>query len=615
MKRLFTAIAMMLFPFILLSQGNNEYYFYYRGEKQYLELNTDYIFLSSEEPRVPLSFVDLFDTQNSVFHKLEKGRSNAEKCFWSELKIKNGLSEKEYFELIQELKCDDGVQTVSSYFKMGGNIKIGLSNFFYVKLLSISDTVLLRELALKYKCLIVEQDTFMPLWFTLSVTKESNYDAMELANMFFENKAVQLAEPDFIVDNLAHCASDTYFSNQWGLKNTGQQGGITGIDVKICSARNISKGSGVIVAVLDHGILRNHSDLATNSYALSYDTETGTSPSVVWGSHGTACAGVVGADDNIIGICGVAPDCQLMSISNKLNTNVINIKQKLADGISWAWQNEADVISNSWGSNALQSGYIDDAISDALTLGRNGLGSVVVFSSGNNNQSSVEYPSSTQGVIAVGAIDRCGVRSGRIDIIPNSCDPWGSNSSPASSYGYNLSVVAPGTKIYTTDLLGNAGYNFSSNSSDISDRDYTGCFGGTSAACPHVAGVAALILAVNPALTVLQVKTIIEQTAQKVGSYNYSTTIGHPNGTWNNEMGYGLVDAYAAVMAAIPSPCTGTTNFVNQTVNSSATVTGCNINAQNVVVRFGFTLVLDATDATTINGSFEIQQGSSLEVR
>lgn len=101
------------------------------------------------------------------------------------------------------------------------------------------------------------------------------------------------------------------------------------------------------------------------------------------------------------------------------------------------------------------------------------------------------------------------------------------------NFGTQLDVVAPGSSILST-----------------TPNNQTASWDGTSMATPHVAGVAALILSVNPCLTAQQVRDIIEQTAQKVGGYSYTTTSGRPNGIWNNEMGYGLVDAHAAVLMA-----------------------------------------------------------------
>ncbi len=108
-------------------------------------------------------------------------------------------------------------------------------------------------------------------------------------------------------------------------------------------------------------------------------------------------------------------------------------------------------------------------------------------------------------------------------------------------------MVAPGSAIKTTTW--NNGYNSPS---------------GTSFAAPHVAGVAALILSINPNLMGRQVADIIEGTAQKVrrieevpGGYDYATTAGRPNGKWHEAMGYGVVDAYGAVsMAALTSSLT-----------------------------------------------------------
>ena len=247
-----------------------------------------------------------------------------------------------------------------------------------------------------------------------------------------------------------------------------------------------------------------------------------------------------------------------MSISYPLGVyGIINGNMKISEGINWAWQNGADIISNSWGG--LPNSYVDNAITNALTKGRNGKGCVVVFATGNSNNE-VQYPAnSNPDIIAVGAMSPCGERKN-----PSSCDTeqWG------SCYGKELDVMAPGVLIATTDLQGDNGYNpkvfihreagGTKLTSDFSDKDYTNCFNGTSSACPHVAGVAALILSVNPNLTAKQVSDIIEKTAQKVGGYNYQNDPNHPNGTWNYEMGYGLVDAYEAVKTAkqmlVPKP-------------------------------------------------------------
>ena len=107
-------------------------------------------------------------------------------------------------------------------------------------------------------------------------------------------------------------------------------------------------------------------------------------------------------------------------------------------------------------------------------------------------------------------MDRCGFRCVRIDVNLPSCELW-DNYHPGSSYGNRLSVVAPGVHIATTDRYGYPGYSFS---------DYMEYFLGTSSACPHVSGVAALILSVDSSLTTNEVRNIIEQTAQKVGGYD-----------------------------------------------------------------------------------------------
>ena len=133
-------------------------------------------------------------------------------------------------------------------------------------------------------------------------------------------------------------------------------------------------------------------------------------------------------------------------------------------------------------------------------------------------------------------------------------------------------------------------------------------------AAPHVAGIAALVLSVDSTLTGQQVRDIIESTAQKVGGYAYESISGRPNGTWHEQMGYGLVDAYAAVLAACPTPVV---NFTNQTVTVDTTVTNScgDINVQNVTVTNNAKLILEGKRSVKINGPFKAEKGTTLKLK
>lgn len=514
------------------------FYYYYNGEKQYLQLNPNFVFISSVNKLNNVNFVDIKasiirqnrESKNSI---LKNKLSETNDFFYSEVSFENDTLN--YISKINKIKKLKDIEIVSPYFCNSNLSKIGLSNFFYVKLKTLPDTILLKSLARKNNAVIIEQDRFMPLWFMLSCTRESELNALELANVFYESSLFEYSEPDLILEKIT-CSNDTHYEDQWNLGGND----FTSICINAPLAWTLSTGNNVKVAVFDQGIELKHPDLQVNIYPLSYDSESGSSPSVVYGNHGTLCAGIIGAvGNNSKGIIGVAPNCKLISVSNPMGVVGTGNQMKLAQGINWAWENDADIISNSWGFSVPTGNYISDAIKNAVTLGRHGAGCVVVVASGNNHGSTLNFPASLDEVIAVGAINKNG----------NRCD--------FSNYGVGLDVVAPGVQIATTDLTGVAGYNYLDNDDShadyLDDLDYTKNFEGTSAACPQVAAVAALILAAKPGITGQEVKNIIERTTQKISKtrYTYAKSSNHLNGTWNNEMGYGLVNAYTAVKEAI----------------------------------------------------------------
>lgn len=409
---------------------------------------------------------------------------------------------------------DSEVVYNSPFYKSSLNGEIGISHLFYVKLKDKEDNNKLEKLAKENKVEVLGNNEFLPLWYTLSCDNESAGDALQMANLFYETGLFAVAEPDIMKDLAMSTPNDTYFGSQWNLN--GNQ------SINWLQVHQITQGENVIVGVIDHGIEMLHPDL-DNIYPV-YDTNEGSWYATnLYGPHGTACAGIIGArTNNKKGVAGIAAKATIYSFASTLKESP-NITQELASGLALA-ANSVDVISCSWGGYALTSSMIKDAIVYNASWGRNGKGVVVVFSTGNNSSSSVSFPANCNDkIIAVGASGKNGKRLN------------------FSNYGNELDVVAPGEYIPTTDLLGKDGY---------SKDDYYMEFNGTSAACPHVAAVAALILSVNNNLTSQEVGDIIERTARKVGGYTYSTVVNRPNGTWNREMGYGLIDANEAVKEA-----------------------------------------------------------------
>ena len=365
--------------------------------------------------------------------------------------------------------------------------------------------------------------------------------SIKVANQLYESGYFDYAQPSFM--RFMHmCDTNPDYGVQWGLNNTGQFGGTSVDDINAPEAWTMTRGcNNIKIALIDQGVDLTHPDLEDN-LLTGYDATDGAMGGLNGAcsgndAHGTACAGIIAAVNNYIGVEGVAPNCKIIPIrvsyTNNSSVQIWN-DDWIVTAINHAWDTlGADILSCSWAGNTSVLA-VNNEISAALTQGRHGLGCIVVFAAGNNNSSVLWPANSNANILAVGAMSPCGERKS-----PSSCDGenWGSN------YGPELDLVAPGVKIYTTDIQGSAGNNTNSGTSG----DYYALFNGTSAATPFVSGVAALVLSVDSTLTGQQVRDIIESSCSKIGNYTYSTTSGRTNGTWNNEMGYGLVNAYAAL--------------------------------------------------------------------
>ena len=467
-----------------------------------------------------------------------------------------------------ETSCNENSMTM---YKIDDKISLPIIN-----IANETEAVLLPEIILKQKnpsndisllCkkykLTLIKDTKRYQVYSVPITS----NVISIANEMYETGLFDYAYPNSFCSSVqtAYIPNDSYFQYQIAYHNTSQvlpngHSGTANADINAPEAWEITKGSpDIIVAVLDEGVTSNHPDLPDARQIRLNGSNFGTgnpndpSPSGN-DNHGNACAGVIAATmDNNQGITGIAPNCKIMPIRKDSTSS----QDDIADAFYLAMDNGAHIISNSW-TYRFQNPNFFPAVRAAIdTVLHHNI--VVVFSAGNtanhanNNNGYVNFPANffRDSLITVGASDRYDHMA---------------NYSPKSSFidfvapshrAYSSQISGETLEMWTLDIPGSTGYNpiptnfpdsfYSAGtmipSSGTNYLAYTGCFGGTSHSCPVVAGVVALMLSVNPYLTPAEVFDILKETSDKVGGYTYV------NGKCN-EMGYGRVNAYAAVSEA-----------------------------------------------------------------
>lgn len=407
--------------------------------------------------------------------------------------------------------------------------------------------------------------------YVFRVTEQATENPIKIANRLAEDPLVEASEPNLAVrQRPLHVPTDSQYRHQWHLQHAGGVSLRDGSHIDAERAWDLTRGErGVVVAVADDSVDLAHADFQGAGKIVHPVDFKGQDfvplPEASDDNHGTACAAVAVAEENGAGTVGVAPGCALMPIRT---TGFID-DGSIEDLCNWIIDHDASVLSASWSAAARffpLSMRMRAALHRAATEGRNGLGCVLVFAAGNENRpidgtvNEQGWPGNSPGgatrwlngfaahsdVIAVAASSSLGLKSaysnwgGEISV----CAP--SNNVRPQTFP-QVTTPTPGRGVVTADRVGPAGY---------SSTDFTFSFGGTSSACPVVAGLAGLVLSANPGLTAADVRDILEATADKIEDPDPDAQLGNGFGTYDPQgrchwFGFGKVNAFRAVREAI----------------------------------------------------------------
>lgn len=429
---------------------------------------------------------------------------------------------------------------------------------------------------LKGWMLIEYADAYTALDAALALQKAGGWEFTPVFARHFEKRGAASGA-------LQRPVNDPLFANQWDFA-----AGTPGISMN--ASWDVATGTGINVTVVDDGLETTHEDLThayatgTNYHRNFNDGTNDPTPANVGQNHGTNCAGIIGATGfNNVGIVGVAPEAMLMGLrilGGDLGDDGI--------GQAMSWQPEGlvtHVSSNSWGPaddgmaqgrmGALQAAGIE-----AASQYRGGLGTIFAVSAGNGRDSgddaSYDAFASSRYTIGVGAINRSGAQSSY------------------SESGINVAIAAPGGEFkapdvtWTTNNSGDAALASlkSKNDSVTAPVNYSDVFNGTSAAAPHVAGAAALLLQANPALGYRDVKEIFMRTATKDG-LNGDAFLDNKSGfTFSHSFGAGLLNVSAALDLAAGWTNLGTLVSASATTANSKPIPDNSIDGANFTFDF-----------------------------
>lgn len=511
-------------------------FYYYEGQPYYLKLNPGKVFVKFSKNITAQDFNRIAGEYSSLF---STGNFD-EKENMQIVSLNTSMDNIMLSSVVEMMKLKEGIDYVSPVFNMpegqgSAMVEIGLINEIIVQFNPNVSQKAASDFALS-RGLVLKQEIKVSGGLSYIYTIPSDLNSMDVANDIHNSEIVKSSEPNFFFTNLLnYTPNDPFYPMQWSVRNTGSNipTGVIGTDdcdMDVDSAWNITLGSNsVIVGMVDSGIDTLHEDISPNLIpGTGYNFYSNTPGGMDDQNHGTATAGIVGAvGNNLLGTSGISPNCKMIAIKI-FNSGGNTTSGAIINGLNYSWQQGEYVSSNSWGGGS-PIALANQAITDGSNMGRGGKGTLFVFATGNDN-GAVSWPATRPEVLAVGGNSPCNTRKST-----SSCDGetwWGAN------YGTGLHIVAPCVKVYSPDRTGSVGY---------SSGNYYNQFNGTSSATPNVAGVCALMFAVDPDMRWDTVRARIDRFADKVGPYTYSSAGPIGIGGWNNEMGYGKVNAYRSI--------------------------------------------------------------------
>lgn len=512
--------------FSAIAQSTATKYYYCDGTINEIKISTTSLLVYFDKTKISHEdIMVLYNIQKEVLLNQQKRDS----LFAFVVNVGNG----NYEAAIATLKSKTYVVDVEPV--IGENGRVLVSNRLYVQLKTLADTNILKSMAqqtmTKYDGALFVNNEYEFYLFGLS-TNKTTYNTLELSEICGETGLFEEVEPGFIYSiwynnpdrSNGIAPTDNYISNQWSITD------LYGI------WNEGLRGSGVKIALLDDGVDTSHYEFDSLSFT-SVDGYYGylTYPATIYGEHGTEMAGVIFSDHNNGDIAGIAPKANLLDISlfdtrfQDLYSNDILLDEyfliNVISSFFYALLDTADIILCPWDYvhyyeiEPSNSGVLRNAIEYVSLNGRNGKGSIIIFAAGNEDgeTQSIKYPAYLYNdAIVVGA------------------STYYHERYIGACYGSQLDIVAPGENIYTTKC--NRGFNPSITQ-----------IGGTGIASAHVAGVVALMLSANPNLTRSQVDWILKHTTYKSPDYTFGTFANHPDGTWNEELGYGEINSARAI--------------------------------------------------------------------